>query len=138
MWTAKHSLETTAAPEAVWRRLCEVRTWPEWDLALASAVLKDAPGRGASGTLLTRTGARRAFVLGDVVPGLTFTLVVRLTLAELRSVHTLEATQLGCRITHRLELGGAFGWLHSWFKGRRLREAQAPTLRNLARIAHLD
>jgi uncharacterized protein YndB with AHSA1/START domain len=30
MWTAEHSIETTAAPEAIWRAWAEVDRWAEW------------------------------------------------------------------------------------------------------------
>jgi uncharacterized protein YndB with AHSA1/START domain len=31
MWIAEHSVETAAAPEAVWRIWADVPTWPEWN-----------------------------------------------------------------------------------------------------------
>jgi Polyketide cyclase / dehydrase and lipid transport len=31
MWTTEHSIETTAAPEAVWRQWADVARWPEWN-----------------------------------------------------------------------------------------------------------
>jgi uncharacterized protein YndB with AHSA1/START domain len=31
MWTTEHSIETTAAPEAVWRLWADVAQWPEWN-----------------------------------------------------------------------------------------------------------
>lgn len=138
MWTAKHTLETTALTETVWRRLCDVRTWPEWDLDLASAVLDGKAAAGATGVLLTRAGTRRPFRLDQVTERLTFAMTIRLTGAELVSVHTLEPSPLGTRITRSLELKGTFAWYHAWVRGRRLRESLAPTLRMLARVAHLD
>src|SRR5215471_8222643 len=31
MWTAEHSIETTASPASVWRLWSDVATWPEWN-----------------------------------------------------------------------------------------------------------
>jgi uncharacterized protein YndB with AHSA1/START domain len=31
MWTAEHSIETSARPEQVWRLWADVATWPEWN-----------------------------------------------------------------------------------------------------------
>jgi hypothetical protein len=31
MWTTEHSIETTAAPEAIWRQWSEVNRWQEWN-----------------------------------------------------------------------------------------------------------
>ena len=31
MWTAEHSIETSAAPEEIWRLWADVPGWPEWN-----------------------------------------------------------------------------------------------------------
>lgn len=31
MWTAEHSIVTTASPEQIWRLWADVATWPEWN-----------------------------------------------------------------------------------------------------------
>ena len=31
MWTTEHSVETSAAPEAIWRCWSDVTTWPYWN-----------------------------------------------------------------------------------------------------------
>jgi uncharacterized protein YndB with AHSA1/START domain len=46
MWTREHSVETTAAPEAIWRLWTDVSGWPEWNADLERAELSGpfAPG----------------------------------------------------------------------------------------------
>jgi hypothetical protein len=39
MWAAEHTIETTAAPEAIWRLWADVPRWPEWNQDLARAEL---------------------------------------------------------------------------------------------------
>jgi polyketide cyclase/dehydrase/lipid transport protein len=31
MWTSEHDVETSAAPEAIWRIWADVAAWPEWN-----------------------------------------------------------------------------------------------------------
>jgi Polyketide cyclase / dehydrase and lipid transport len=31
MWTTEHTIETSAAPEQVWRLWADIRSWPEWN-----------------------------------------------------------------------------------------------------------
>src|SRR6266511_1567377 len=39
MWTTEHSIETTAAPEAIWGLWADVARWPEWNADLEQAEL---------------------------------------------------------------------------------------------------
>src|SRR6266496_2920081 len=39
MWTTEHSIETTAAPEAIWCLWAEVSGWPDWNADLERAEL---------------------------------------------------------------------------------------------------
>ncbi|HWQ11138.1 MAG TPA: SRPBCC family protein, partial [Holophaga sp.] len=58
MWGTEHTVETTAAPEAVWARWQAMETWPEWDEDLTAASL-DGPWQAGSRITLTRIGGRR-------------------------------------------------------------------------------
>jgi hypothetical protein len=40
MWSAEHSVETSASPEAIWRLWADVPGWPEWNADLARAELE--------------------------------------------------------------------------------------------------
>lgn len=39
MWEYEHTIETTATPEAVWRRWADVASWPEWNADIESVSL---------------------------------------------------------------------------------------------------
>src|ERR1700675_4049046 len=52
MWSAEHSIETTAAPEAIWRLWAGVAGWPGWNADLELAELS---GRFAAGSTITMT-----------------------------------------------------------------------------------
>ena len=52
MWDYEHCVETSAAPEAVWRRWADVATWPEWNADIEEVRLD---GPFAVGSVITMT-----------------------------------------------------------------------------------
>ena len=93
MWTAEHSIETSAAPEAVWRLWADVPRWPEWNADLALAELT---GAFRAGSIIRMTS-----VEGDAV---------ELRIAEAREpelfVDEADLGGLTVRTTHRVEPAG--------------------------------
>jgi len=60
---------------------------------------------------------------------------MKFPLAEVRHIHLQETSEIGTRLTHRIEISGPLSWLYGWSRGRRLRESLAPSMRRLARLA---
>ena len=52
MWSTEHSIETTAAPEAIWRLWADVAGWPAWNADLERAELS---GPFAAGSTIRMT-----------------------------------------------------------------------------------
>jgi uncharacterized protein YndB with AHSA1/START domain len=52
MWSAVHSIETTASPEAIWRQWADVASWPEWNADIERI---EIDGPSAAGSLITMT-----------------------------------------------------------------------------------
>ena len=135
MWHAEHTLDTTAEPARVWQRVEEVATWPQWDTELAWVKLPGAFSTGAQGTMKALGEGPRPFLLASVVANESFTALMRLPLAQVRHIHSQEASVIGTRMTHRIEIDGPLSWLYGWYRGRRIRDGLAPSMRRLARIA---
>ena len=135
MWHTEHTLETSADPGDVWRRLAEVATWPDWDAGLSWAELAGPFSSGSRGRLRMRGEGTRAFRLSGVEAFTSFTALVHLPLAEIRHSHVQEASAMGTRMTQRIEIAGPLSWLYGLTRGRSLRAALAPSMRSLARIA---
>lgn len=93
MWTAEHTIETSAAPEAIWRAWADVPRWPEWNADLALAELA---GEFAAGSTIRMTS-----VDGDTVE-------LRIAEADEPQLFVDEAELGGVtvRTTHRIETGG--------------------------------
>jgi hypothetical protein len=135
MWHAEHTLDTSAEPEDVWRQLAEVSHWPEWETGVTWAELTGPFRAGSQGRMNVRGEGTRTFQLAKVVANRTFTALVKLPLAEIRHTHDQEASSMGTRMTHRIEIAGPLSWLYGLTRGRKLREGLAPSLRSLARVA---
>ena len=134
-WQAEHTLDTSADPEEVWRRLVDVHNWPEWDVGLTWAELTGPFGAGALGRMKVRGAGTQVFRLVAVEANRTFTATVRLPLAVVRHIHSQEPSDMGTRMTHRVEIAGLLSWFYGLTRGRRLRDGLAPSMRSLARIA---
>ena len=134
-FVAEHTLDTSAEPEEVWRRLAEVATWSEWDAGIAWAELAGPFSSGAQGRMKLRGEGACSFRLAEVEVNASVTALIKLPLAEIRHTHAQEASALGTRVTHRVEITGPLSWLYGLTRGRQLREGLAPGLRSLARMA---
>jgi hypothetical protein len=135
MWYAEHTLETTAQPEQIWALMEKVASWPQWDTGLTWAELPGSFTPGAQGSMKFRSESPRSFLLSAVVAEHGFTALIRFPLAEVRHIHRQETSQIGTRLTHRIEIRGPLSWLYGWSLGRRLREGLAPGMRRLAQLA---
>lgn len=52
MWEYEHSVETTAAPTAIWRHWSDIEAWPEWNEGIEKI---EVDGPFAVGTRFTMT-----------------------------------------------------------------------------------
>ena len=54
MWSAEHSIETTASPEKVWSLWTDVAAWPRWNEDLDRAELTGPFAEGSTITMFPR------------------------------------------------------------------------------------
>lgn len=135
MWHAEHTLETSASPEALWRRLAEVERWPEWDGELEWAKLQGPLRVGASITVKHRGGDRQTFRLIRVEQGTLLEGGRKGLLMDLKVLHRLEPCELGTRLTRRVTITGLLSGLAHLLWARRYRNEVAESARKLAREA---
>jgi len=135
MWHTEHTLETTTEPEAIWLRWKDVDGWPDWDEGLEWARLLGPLKPGSLGSLKRKGGLSQRFTIEEVQEGRSFTCIGKWLLTRMRLVHHVEPSELGSRITHRIEVEGPMAWWLRLTLARRIRETLAPAVRKLARIA---
>ncbi len=135
MWHAQHTLETTTAPEFIWRCWMNVQGWPDWDDGLEWATLQGSLGAGSLGAMKYRGGKRVAFCVIEFTEGSSFTCLGRSMGTDVRFVHRMEPCSLGTKLTHRVEAQGPMAWLLGLILGRRIRESLPIAARKLAHLA---
>jgi hypothetical protein len=107
MWTAEHSVETSASPEAIWRLWSDVASWPDWNadierieisgaFAVGSTISMKPIGQDPVELRLAEVSEPDLFVdeadLGDVV---------------VRTAHRIDRLDAGrSRVTYRMEITG--------------------------------
>jgi uncharacterized protein YndB with AHSA1/START domain len=101
------SLETRAAPTAVWRVWSDVDTWPQWNPDMKESRL-DGPLRlGITGMINTRSGGKHAVVVTHLEDGRSFELESTAMPGTRMAIRaTLTPIQGGTRISQAFEARG--------------------------------
>jgi uncharacterized protein YndB with AHSA1/START domain len=107
MWTTEHSIETTAAPEAVWRLWADVARWPEWNGDIDRIEIS-GPFEAGSTISMTPVGADPIELrIADATEPVLFVDEADLGDVVVRTTHridTLDADRV--RIVYRMEIDG--------------------------------
>lgn len=136
MWIREASAWTSATPEQVWQRWADVSQWNAWDPSLRSSALHGAFAVGTRGELHPASGPKASFVLTEVMPGRAFSNRMRLPLATIDFIHTLEPDAAGrTRITHRIAIDGILSALFVRLIGRGAAETLPTAVSTLAHQA---
>ncbi|MEV0986528.1 SRPBCC family protein [Streptomyces sp. NPDC049949] len=107
MWTYEHSVDTTAAPEAVWQQWVDVANWGTWNADIEKI---DATGPFVAGTRITMHPAGQdpvELTLAQVSAPEVFVDEARFAGLLFRTTHRVTARQGGARIAYRMEITGA-------------------------------
>jgi putative intracellular protease/amidase/uncharacterized protein YndB with AHSA1/START domain len=108
MWSVEHSVDTAAAPEAVWRRYRDVSTWSEWNGAVESVRLDGEFAAGTAGTLTPPDQDPLPFrvISATENEGYVSETDIADTVALRLASRLAPLPDGGTRITHRVELHG--------------------------------
>jgi hypothetical protein len=131
-----------ATCDAVWARIADHETWPEWFTALKRVrVTGEAAGVGGQREVsMTGTTIGEVFTVWE--PGVQFAFAVvraNRTLAGLAESVELRDDGDGCFVTYRqgIQPGRGFGWLWEPIR-RRMRSELTKALDQLASLAEAD
>jgi uncharacterized protein YndB with AHSA1/START domain len=102
MWTAEHSIETSASPEAVWRLWADVPRWPEWNADLARAELEGEFSPGSTIRMTSTEGDVIELRIAEAVEPELFVDEADFGNIVVRTTHRLEPG----RIVYRMEITG--------------------------------
>ena len=135
MWRTEHTEETAASPEAVWALWSDVRTWPEWDEAVASVSLAGPFATGSPGRLKPVGGPGVTFTLTEVHEPFCFADETRLPGAVMRFEHRSERVGDRTRITHAVSIEGVTAALFARLIGRGVARGLPGAVCRLASVA---
>ncbi|WP_405493105.1 SRPBCC family protein [Streptomyces sp. NBC_00096] len=107
MWEYEHSIETTAAPEAVWALWADVENWGAWNADIEKIELRGAFAAGAEITMTPAGQDPVELLVAEVTEGEIFVDEARFAGLVLRTTHRID--RLGAdlsRVTYRMEISG--------------------------------
>ncbi len=107
MWSTEHSVETTAAPETVWKLWTDVGNWPRWNADLDRAELTGPFAPGGEITMFPREDDPIELSIAEADEPERFVDQADLGPVVVRTAHRVE--RLGpdrSRIVYRMEITG--------------------------------
>ena len=107
MWSTEHSIETTAAPEKIWKLWSDVGGWPRWNADLDRAELVGPFAAGSGITMFPRDDDPIELTIAEAAAPVRFVDQADLGPVVVRTTHRVEP--LGddrARIVYRMESTG--------------------------------
>ena len=107
MWDTEHSIETTAAPEAIWQQWADVRGWPSWNGDIERIELH-GPFAAGSRIVMTLIGEEPVELrIAEAVEPELFVDEADMGEIVVQTTHRVERLDgEGTRITYRMEITG--------------------------------
>jgi hypothetical protein len=107
MWATEHSIETTAAPEEIWRLWADVAGWPEWNGDIERIELI-GPFAAGSRIVMTPIGQEPIELrVAEAVEPERFVDEAEVGEIVVRTLHCVEPLERGrARVTYRMEITG--------------------------------
>lgn len=111
MWEYEHTIETTATADALWARLADVATWPEWNADIEKVEINGPFAVGTQITMTPRGADPVQLRIADVRPNELFIDEAELDGVIVRTMHVLEPVATptpipSTRITYRTQITG--------------------------------
>jgi len=131
------SVETSAAPEKVWRIWSDMSTWGEWNPNVETMDWSGGFVSGSTGIMNTRAGQHHNMQLVDVQAGRSFGLVTRVVPGtKFRFNCRIEPAADGkTKVSQTVEVGGPLGPVLGGMMGPQVAKDFGTLLSNLARKA---
>jgi len=127
------TLDTKAAPDAVWRIWSQPESWHEWNPDVEFVKLDGPFAAGTTGTMRTKRGGTHPIQLEEVNDGRSF----QLGTAAMPGTHFHFQCEIapsggGSRISQSISMSGPMGGLFSAMMGKKIAQSFEPILRGLA------
>ncbi len=118
----KHTVETTASPEAVWEIWQDGKNWNTWDPGIEYSTIDGPFKTGTTGTLKPKGGPLVHTKLTDVLPYTSFVDEAKLTLARIIVTHSMTRVGNKTHVTHQIEMKGPLAFFFAFVIGRDMKK----------------
>ena len=135
MLIIKHTVETTASPEAVWDIWQDVSNWNTWDPGIEFSSIDGPFKAGTTGTLKPKGGPLVHTKLTSVQPKRMFVDEAKLTLARIIVTHSLTESAGKTCVTHQIEMTGPLAFLFAFLIGRNMKKNLPQEMREMVKKA---
>jgi hypothetical protein len=122
MLVIKHTVETTASPEAIWEVWQDVANWNTWDHGIEYSTIDGPFKAGTTGTLKPKGGPLVHTKLTTVEPKKLFIDEAKLTLARIIVSHFLTESNGKTHVTHQIEMTGPLAIFFAFVIGRNMKK----------------
>jgi hypothetical protein len=135
-WQCEHSADSSASPEAVWRRYVDVENWREWaQKGVEESSIDGEFEVGTKGVTKAPNLPKTSFELVAVEPERRFASKTKVPGGTLLFEHEIEPADGGTRITHRARLDGRLAFLWAPLLGRIIEREMPDGVERLAEVA---
>jgi hypothetical protein len=138
MWHVEDGVETTAAPETVWRTWTEVHGWPRWVTDFEWSRLTGAFAAGSTIENKAKGLPVATVRIAAADPPSYFRTESRFLGMHLVFDHWVDATPTTTRIRTRMNFGGPLAPLLRLLRGRAIADSTRVSLRRLAALAEME
>jgi hypothetical protein len=135
MLIIKHTIETTASPNAIWHVWQDVANWNTWDHGIEFSTINGPFKTGTTGTLKPKGGPLVHTKLTHVEPMKMFIDEAKLMLARIIVSHFLTESNGKTYVTHQIEMKGACAFLFAYLIGRHMKKNLAQEMQSMIKKA---
>jgi polyketide cyclase/dehydrase/lipid transport protein len=118
----KHTVETTASPEAIWEIWQDVTNWNTWDHGIEFSTINGPFKAGTTGTIKPKGGPLVHTTLTLVEPMKMFIDEAKLPLTRIIVSHSLTESEGKTYVTHHIEMIGLLSFVFAFLIGRNMKK----------------
>lgn len=122
MLIVKHTVETTASPEAIWHIWQDVSNWNTWDHGIEFSTINGPFKAGTTGTIKPKGGPLVHTTLTLVEPMKMFVDEAKLPLTRIIVSHSLTESKGKTYVTHHIEMTGLLSFVFAFLIGRNMKK----------------
>ena len=135
MWTIEVSRKTTAKKENIWELWSDVPNWNIWDAEVENAELFGQFETGTKGILKPTGGPKAKFEMTECTKLKSFTDRSYLPLCKMDFIHSMNETNDGLEITHKVVMTGFMTFLFSKVIGNKIKVGLPIAVEKLIELA---